>query len=177
MKRKLKSWVLLLLIKVSPLILTLSNICWKCLPPLLKGGPIFHRLHSYYRQLIPIYSELAAPLTDLTGSKATFVWTDETAQSFEEVKRAIAEKVVLKLPDPKKPYRLYTDASKVALGSVLVQEEGGVERPVAYYSKKFSKTQRKWATNEKEAFAIIASLQKFRHYLVLTLLCTLTIGG
>ena len=81
---------------------------------------------------------------------------------------------LLAYPDPNKPYVLYTDASNSCIGSCLTQEndsqEGTLpnvknEKPIYYLSHKLSKTQCKWSTIEKEAFAIHYSLQKLDYYL------------
>ena len=69
------------------------------------------------------------------------------------------------MPDPNKPYRLYSDSSDYALGSVLVQTVDGIERVIQYVSKKLTPTQRKWAVIEKEAWAVVYSLKKLRPYL------------
>ena len=45
---------------------------------------------------------------------------------------------VLGYPDPNQTYILDTDASGFGVGAVLSQEQGGVERVIAYYSKTLS---------------------------------------
>jgi phospholipid-translocating ATPase len=61
---------------------------------------------------------------------------------------------------------LATDASDVAAGAVLLQEDThGIEHPVAYFSKKFNPHQRTYSTIEKELLAIILALQHFAVYL------------
>ena len=63
-------------------------------------------------------------------------------------------------------YKLYTDACDYAMGGVLFQEDDiGVERVVQYLSHQLNDQQRHWATIEKEAYAIVYSLQKLRPYL------------
>ena len=69
-------------------------------------------------------------------------------------------------PDLRKSYRLYTDASDIAVGAILVQlDEEGVERPIQYISRCFRGTETRWSTIEMEAFAIIFALKKLRPYL------------
>jgi len=65
-----------------------------------------------------------------------------------------------------RPYKLYTDACDYAVGAILVQDdENGVERPIHYLSHQLTDVQKKWATIEKEAYAIIYALTKLRPYL------------
>ena len=57
-----------------------------------------------------------------------------------------------------KPFTIYVDASDFAIG-------GESERPVAFASSKFNKTQERWATIHKEAYAALWALQKFKHWI------------
>ena len=68
-------------------------------------------------------------------------------------------------PNTNKPYKLYTDACDYAIGAILVQDDDeGVERVIHYVSHQLSELQKKWATIEKEAYAVIYALQKLRNF-------------
>jgi hypothetical protein len=54
------------------------------------------------------------------------------------------------------------DASGVALGVVLSQDN----RAVSYFSEKLNDTRRKYSMYEKDFYAIIQVLKKWRHYLI-----------
>ena len=66
-----------------------------------------------------------------------------------------------------------TDASNYAISGCLYQKEdddideadvsGTGERPIQFFSQKLTVTQSHWSVIEKEAFAVIRSLQKFEH--------------
>ena len=59
-------------------------------------------------------------------------------------------KPVLAAPDFTKGFKLAVDASDVGAGAVLLQEDSsGIDHPVCYYSKKFTKSQRNYCTSEK----------------------------
>ncbi|XP_076033590.1 uncharacterized protein LOC143020752 [Oratosquilla oratoria] len=121
---------------------------------------------GYYRRFCPNFSTVVAPMTDLLEGKKVFKWTPECQQAFESLKTLMSGAPVLRAPDLQAPFILHTDASDVAGGAVLLQEgEGGSVQPVAYYSKKFNKHQRNYATMEKEALSLFLALEHFRVYL------------
>lgn len=66
--------------------------------------------------------------------KYAYVWIEIATNSFEKMKLALANIPILALPDFAKPFEVYTDASGGGMGAVLSQGN----RPIAYYSKKFS---------------------------------------
>ena len=65
--------------------------------------------------------------------------------------------------DDKAPITLQTDASDYGMEAYLFQLVNGMERPVAFISKTFDKTQLKWSSIEKEGFLIYYSFNKSRH--------------
>lgn len=89
-----------------------------------------------YRCFTPQFSEVAAPLTDLTKKKMPdqVRWTNECEMAFQELKEALVRKPILAIVDPDKEFTLQTDASEQGLGAVLSQE--GQESPIAYASWK-----------------------------------------
>ena len=129
---------------------------------------------SYYRRFIPNFSEIAEPVIALTRKHARFKWTDDCQRAFEYLKQSLTVEPLLAYPDHNKPYTLYTDASNSCIGACLTQscdENEEIlpnvknEKPIYYLSHKLSKTQCKWSTIEKEAFAIHYALQKLDYYL------------
>jgi len=76
----------------------------------------FVGLTNYFRKFIASYSSLAAPLTSLTRKDAFTLpeaWTPACQQSFDAIKRALADDIVLNFPDYSQPFRveLISDAS------------------------------------------------------------------
>ena len=138
----------------------------------LKG---FLGLAQYYSQYVRNFAEIALPLTaKLRGKKGsgnTVVWTPEMLQAFDELKKQLLENVVLDIADPYKPYVLEVDASDFAVGGVLSQEDAERNlRPVAFFSRKLEgspgKGQVGWSIREKETYAIVLMLKKFRSWVI-----------
>jgi len=127
----------------------------------------FLGLTGYYRNYIPNYAAIAVPLTDLTrkGQPNQVRWEEPQEKAYSTLKRLIASKPILKLPDLKKPFILRTDASDYGVGAVLMQDHDGHLFPVSYASKKLTDRERAYATVEKECFAVVWALKKFMVYL------------
>ena len=68
------------------------------------------------------------------------------------------------MPDFRKSFIMYVDASELRVGAVLIQEDDHkMEHPIDYLSQKFI-TFRNYCTSEKETLALIMALQRFEFY-------------
>ena len=76
---------------------------------------------------------------------------------------------ILTHPQTNKPYKhdkLYTDTCDYTVDGILVQVgDDNVERVIQYVSHQLDPTQKRWATIEKETYAIVYCLQKLRSHL------------
>jgi transposase InsO family protein len=125
----------------------------------------FLGMGNYYRSCIPNYAMVSEPLVRLTRKSESFVWGNEQRLAFEQLKQLLTSSHVMAYPMVNEPYKLYTDACNYAVGAILVQEHDGVEKVVQYVSHQLSGPQLRWATIEKEAYAVVYAIQKLRPYL------------
>ena len=137
-------------------------------PVMKKQLRSFLGLCSFYRGYVRNFADIAASLTDLTkaGGKNSIVLNAEQLKAFEEVKSRLSDTVGLNSPDFTLPFIIRTDSSDFAVGASISQTVGGVEVPIAFASAKLSSTQQRWATIEREAYAIIYALKKFEHLIL-----------
>jgi hypothetical protein len=112
---------------------------------------------------------MAAPLHDLTQHdkiKTSEHWNESCTTAFEAIKTAMTSAPVLALPDITKPFVVYTDASEIAIGAVLLQQgEDQALRPVCYLSRKHPDVVTRYAVWEQELFALVTALKEWRCYL------------
>ena len=75
-------------------------------------------------------------------------------KSFEEIKQIIAQQVSLAFPDFKGLFFIYTDALNYQLGAVIMQHG----KPLAFFSRKLTNSQRDYTVGEQELLAIVEML-------------------
>lgn len=120
---------------------------------------------GYYRKFCETFSERAAPLTDLLKKGNRFRWTDECQEAFDDAKKVLGPKPVLRALDFEQPFCLAGDASDAGIGALLMHsDENNRLRPVSYYSRKLKKFQKSYSTIEKEALALLRSVHHFHVY-------------
>ena len=135
----------------------------------------FLGLTVFYRRFIYDYAHLCRPIreqikaaTSAKGNeiKGVFKWTDECQHALVQLKETLTTYPVYRLPDPSRPYTLFTDASNYAIGCVLCQQDDdGNLYVVMYDSVALLPTQRHWQTTEREAYAVVHYVHKLAHYL------------
>ena len=125
---------------------------------------------NFYAEYLADATQLTAQLYDLTSERKgddPIELSPENIAAFEEIKRRLCAAPQLAHPDLERPFTLYTDASNIAVGAILLQRDSnGVERPVSFFSKKLSSAQRNYSTFERECLAVICALEHFRVYLL-----------
>jgi len=133
----------------------------------------FLGLAQYYAIYMKDFARIAVPLSRQLKNRnvddTRINWDDEMRDSLEKIKILLLENVILDIPDPNKPYVLEVDSSDYAVGGVLSQHNpAGELRPVACFSRKLQGEnglgQVKWSIREKETYAIVLILQKFRSW-------------
>ena len=106
---------------IQPLPEKLESIAKMPAPRNPKEVKQFLRLVGYYRKIVPRFADISRVLTHLTEKDVEFKWTPECENCFQILKEFLQQAPILRYPDPKASYTLYTDASKYAYTGVLTQ--------------------------------------------------------
>ena len=114
-------------------------------------------MFAYYSRWIKNFSEKIRPLSQNTK----FPLQSEVKAVFEELKNDIASSTLASV-NPEIPLIVETDASDYAVGATLNQSG----RPVAFFSRTLSQSERKLHSVEKEAYAIVEAINTWKHYLL-----------
>ena len=79
---------------------------------------------TYYCTMFPKCAHILAPWTALTSQKSgTVAWSAECQHAFNTIKAILSSDVLFRYPDHNKPFHVYTDASDLQLGAVIVQDK------------------------------------------------------
>lgn len=103
-------------------------------------------LFSHFRDYIPSISEVAKPITDLTGKgvPARVLWGDEQRKALARLQSALCEATVRPLHSIShcNEFSLYVD-SDFAIGCMVTQiDDEGIDKPLAFTNSKLSSSQR-----------------------------------
>ena len=115
----------------------------------------FLGLAGYYSRFVKGFSIIASPLTKLLRKGIKFRWSDKCQKSFEQLKEMLVEAPVLMQPTSGKEYTLYSDASGIGLGCVLMQNR----KVVAYASRQLKPHEQNYPTHDLELAAIVFALK------------------
>lgn len=85
--------------------------------------------------------------------------------AFIELKKRLVNAPILAYPIEGGKFKLYTDASDVALGGVLSQVQNNEEKVIVYASRKLTNPESRYTVTEREYLAIVHFTKLFRHYL------------
>lgn len=126
----------------------------------------FLGLISYFRKFIKDCAVLSSPLSNLLKKETPWSWNQHQENAFQILKSSLTSDNILFIFDPNKESVLYTDACRDGIAGILMQVTDQGEKPVHFYSRQTSDDEKKYHSFELELMAIVASLQKFRLYLL-----------
>ena len=141
--------------KVTPVEAKIKCIAEYPIPENRKGLMRFLGMAGYYKKFCKNFSDIAVPLK---SKDQKYHWTSNCHRAFDNIKSLLC----LVAPDFCKLFILNVDVSDTGVGAILLQaDDEGIEHPVCYFSKKFSKHQRNYSTIDKETLALILALQHY----------------
>ena len=119
----------------------------------------FIGLINQFRDMWQHRSEILTPLSSLTLKQAKRNWGKEYKKAFDAIKKLVSREALLSYPNFNEPFEVYTDASKLHLGSVISQKG----KPIAFYGRKLNPAQVNYTSIERELLSIVDILKDFRN--------------
>ena len=117
-------------------------------PKNIKDVRRFLGFTGYYRKFIQEFATIARPLNDLligivknpkakkkpAKKRVPFEWGQEQQNSFDTIIDRLTNPPDLAYAKYSIPFKVHTDASMNGLGAVLIQNQDGADRVIAYAS-------------------------------------------
>src|SRR5215475_9341355 len=127
----------------------------------------FLGMASYQHRFLRNGQLIMKPLYKLVNSKGPYDWRDEHQSAFEQIRDMMNNVMTLRRPQKGAALKIQVDASDIGAGAVLLQKtpEEAEWHPVHYYSRLFSDTESRYSTIERECYALILALERFRPYI------------
>ncbi|UYV76685.1 K02A2.6-like [Cordylochernes scorpioides] len=134
-------------------------------PKTVSGVRRFLGAVGFYRKFIAGFSEIAAPLYELTKKGTWYEWKEAAQHAYDKLKTCLSSAPILIHPDYRKKFVIFTDASDIGCGGMLSQLKNGTPQPITLYSHKFRGAELNYSNIEKECLAIIMAIEQFDYYI------------
>ena len=113
---------------------------------------------NFFRNMIPSLSQKLEPISSILANDSEFSWLTEHQLIINEIVDCLIKKASLFQPDYNSPFVVYTDASDLGVGSVILQGDN----LIGCFSKKLNSAEKNYTVTEKEALSIVLTLQYYR---------------
>ncbi|XP_075100112.1 uncharacterized protein LOC142176406 [Nicotiana tabacum] len=143
-------------------------------PTTVKGIRSFLGHAGFYRRVIKDFSKISKPLTNLLMKDVKFEFSDDCRKAFKILKEHLTNAPIVISPDWSEPFEIMCDASDIAVRAILEQKRDKIFRPIYYASRTLNEAQKNYATTEKELLAVVFAFDKFRSYLLGTMVTIYT---
>ncbi|CAN6573166.1 unnamed protein product [Malus baccata var. baccata] len=121
---------------------------------------------GFYRRFIQDFSKIAQTLCRLLQKEVAFEFDKECETTFKTFKDMLTSAPIIMPPNWSLPFELMCDSSDYAIGIVLGQRRNKQPHIIHYVSRTLNDAQLNYSTTEKELFAVVFALDKFRSYLL-----------
>ncbi|GJJ71586.1 hypothetical protein EMPS_03936 [Entomortierella parvispora] len=126
---------------------------------------------NFFREFIPLFSTLAAPLDKLRHETKVFKLNADELDAFNTFKKLLSHAPILHFPDFGLPFYVATDASNVGIASALYQKvrneskKKWENRYISFMARSLQDRERRYSATQKELLGIVFALTKFHYYL------------
>jgi len=104
----------------------------------------FIGMMNFYRQHIPSFATTLSPLYEAVKS---FQWSEAQQTAFVKAKESLIAHTTLSPPNHAAPFHIFTDASGVAVGATVLQNQ----RPILFFSSKLKGAQNNYSAYDKKS--------------------------
>lgn len=138
-----------------------ETICSMQPPKNVKELQRFLGMVNYLGSFIPNLSSQTTNLRQLLKKDVLWYWSTVHGTEFNKLKNLLCNAPILTYYNANKPLTLSVDASKDALGAVILHDKN----PIAYASGSLTETQIQYSQIEKELLAVLFGCTRFHQYI------------
>ena len=121
---------------------------------------------NFYRRFIKEYSGIVHALTELTKKAIPFQWGEKAVLSFEMLKTAFLDALLLAQFNSEVPIFIETDVSDFTVSDILSQWEMNMHHhSVTFFSCKLQPAECNYDMSDQKLLVIVTSFWAWRHYL------------
>ena len=129
----------------------------------LKQLRSFSDMVQFYRDMQKRRSYILVSLTNLVeDDKKKLNWTEVYQTILRDIKKVMAKEAILTYPNFNEVFEIHTEASDRQLGAVISQNG----KPLSFYSRELSSSQRNYTTTEQELLSIVETLKEFKNIML-----------
>jgi hypothetical protein len=118
---------------------------------------------NFYREFAPQFTDIAAPLNDLTRRSSPWRWEAAHQSAFDRIKEILMCAPILAIYDSELETVVEADSSEYGLGGVVSQVGyDGLLHPIGFFSRKLNHAEINYEIHDKELLSIVATVKHFR---------------
>lgn len=147
---------------------------WPDMPTCKTDIRAFLGLVNYLKRFCKGLSNHSAILSSWSAETSREDWTDKHKHAMQCIKDLLCSEEVLACPkvDPETnnyfPFTVITDASEVATGAIMLQQQGPSKadtKVIGYASSKFKAAEKNYSVHEKELLGVLLAVQQWNCFL------------
>ena len=113
------------------------------------------------RRFIPNLAENLREMTNMLKKDSTVKWSEEAIKSFNLVKFALSNALVLISSDYTQDFIIFSFSSEHTMATVLTQKRDQIEQPISFFSRTIQDATLQYNIIEKQELALIKALKDF----------------
>jgi len=147
---------------------------WSDMPKSKTEIRAFLGIVNYLKRFCHGLSHHSALLSDWASETSCDDWTDHHKGAMQSVKDLLCGDEILACPKVDEatgnyfPFTVITDASEIAVGAILLQQQGPDKantRVIGYHSVKFKSAEKNYSVHEKELLGVLMAVQHWNCFL------------
>ena len=133
-------------------------------PKNAKEIEVMMGLFQFYSRFIDNFAEKSKCLYNLIKTGVQWDWTEECQNAYRHFVKSVTSEPAMAQPIIGKPFIIYSDGSKEAIGGCLCQTIDGQTHIIEYASRMLKGAEKNYGISDIECLAVAWLVKKWHHY-------------